>query len=146
MSEAANRRRKLVESLYLRGLPPRQIHPLVIERLGKAAYGTIRNDIVQIRKAWAEVLQAAQERDFAEEYFSRAMDDRRQALSAGDIKTAYAILKDIAGMMGVEFKAPTLPIEDRRGLADLDEAGLEREITTLDDLLECGGKRGPSRN
>ncbi len=142
VSPMTGKRRKMVEALYSKGLPPRSIHPVITKKLGEVTLGTIKNDIVAIRKAWGEVLEDEKSEDIgghAPVFFNRAMALYRLAVTRNDIRTAYTIAKDLAAMCGVEFRAD-LVVEDAR-VADLGMDALTDEVARIRGLI--GGNMVP---
>ncbi len=130
----------MVEALYSKGLPPRAIHPVITKKLGEVTLGTIKNDIVAIRKAMGEALEDAKGEDIgghAPVFFNRAMTLYRLAVARNDIRTAYTIAKDLAAMCGVEFRAD-LVVEDAR-VADLGMDALTDEVARIRGLISGDG-------
>jgi len=99
---AAATRRLKVEKLYLLGYPPRKIYEAIGDQYD-ISFETIKRDVVLVRSAWREQLEELRAGDCAADYLQMALSDRRDALKKGDIRTAYAIAKDLAIMTGVKF-------------------------------------------
>lgn len=128
-------RRRLVERLYLRGLPVAEI----IERCAKdhrrtANERNIRNDVAIIRKRWREQAKQIFDDDPSAWFVRTALNDRARAIKEGDLKLAYAIAKDIAKLAGVDLS--DFAIEHRlkaeeRAMTWLELMAAERERKNL---------------
>jgi len=128
------KRRELVEQLYITGVPTGSIHKAVSERVdGGVAYGTIRNDIWAIRKKLAKGFEQRKDVDYSGEFLSRSMDLYRRAVSSGDLRTAYTILKDIAVLFGVDLKATDVRVKVE-ALSELKGEQLDAEVINLAKL------------
>jgi len=127
------KRRELVEQLYIAGVPTRSIHKAVTERFGKVAYGTVRNDVWAIRKKLAKGFEQRKDVDYSGEFLSRSMDLYRRAVSSGDLRTAYTILKDIAVLFGVDLKATDVRVKVE-ALSELKGEQLDAEVINLAKL------------
>jgi len=95
-------RRLKVEKMYLLGFPPRKIWDALGDSLD-CSFETIKKDVVKVRAAWKEHLEELHMGEAGTDYLQMALSDRRAALKKNDIKTAYAIARDLALMCGVKF-------------------------------------------
>jgi hypothetical protein len=111
-------RRREVEDLYLNGYRPQEIHAMLLPRHGVAA-GTIRNDIVAIRKLWTEII-IEEEPSVRETYVGKLYAVRRYAMREGvrDYRLAYEIDRQIARVLGLKLTADsqqiTITVEEAR--------------------------------
>jgi len=135
----------MIERMYLKGAGPTTIHQALSQtaEFKDVAIGTVRNDIVAIRREWKATLDAMRVGDYAPEYVAQAMADRQAAHAANNIPCAYAILKDVAGLLGVEFRDPTMVVEDNRLPAMTKEeldAAVQGDTEFLDKLVGESGE------
>lgn len=128
------RRRHAVEDLYLNGVKAQEIH----DRLGQTfgvTYGTIRNDIVAVRKAWRDQLKEMSTLEGPEEYVARLTQMRRAAYTGWeedgkdgrkrivgrDFRLVHQIDKELAKLQGVDIKdgaSVTVNIQSVRAFMD----------------------------
>lgn len=124
-----------VEELYINGYCAKEIHDLIGARHDVTA-GTVRNDIVAIRKMWGDDLQHQDSVEGKRRYLASLRSVRRKAMSGhkelsirGDVrikgrdyKLAHEIDKEIARVSGVTLASDSrtihLSIEEARAYMD----------------------------
>ena len=107
VAKSTRKRRRLIEKLYLDGYGPLEI----ADRLPKqhrVQYGTVRKDIVEIRKAWVADIDAMDEFEGRHRYLARTRDLRRKADRMEKLELAHTLDKEIARLSGVNLKADDL--------------------------------------
>jgi hypothetical protein len=125
------RRLQIIERMYLLGQGPKQIHESLQSKF-TVSYPTIRNDIVEIRKAWTKRFGDLEEfGNFSGEYLARAMDIYKKAMDQNDFRCAYGILKDLSLLLGVDLRQATIPI-DATKLSGFDTA---EELEQIEKIL-----------
>jgi hypothetical protein len=124
-------RQREVEELYINGYSAAEIHTLLEDRF-TVAQGTIRNDIVAIRKRWGHDIEPPEIEGAKEKYLASLKSMRRKSLRGWkevtlsgdrvrgrDFKLAFEIDKEIARITGVELRSDTktvhLTMERARG-------------------------------
>lgn len=138
--------RRIIEEMYRDGYANDLINAAVKDQTGVVySDGHLRNLIVEVRKKWGSELEAEKDRDHgghAAIYRARAMDLYRQARAAGDVRGAYAIVKDLAKVCGVDFR-DVMILRDERALDTLTEDELDQGLAELDKQLGSGDGQGP---
>jgi len=112
-------RLKMIEAYMLNGIGAKDIHAKLQAKGIKAAYGTIRNDIVEINKEHAARMTEATKLMGEQQFLARCLLTRQQALEQDppDLRLVHQIDKDIAGLYGV-----TLTINDRKVTLTVEKA------------------------
>ncbi len=126
------RRLQIVERMYLLGQGPKAIHQGLVAKFN-VTYGTIRNDITEIRKTWKERWEDLEKfGTFNGEYYARAMDLYKKAVDGNDFRCAYGILKDVALLRGVDLRTATIPIDASKlsGIEDMEELDAIEKVLT----------------
>lgn len=133
----ANRRKRLrlVEELILNGFKTREIFDMVGTQYG-VTYGTIRNDVVHVRKAHKDEINSQSELKGREVYLASILQLRRKSLTGWpevdrfgtsrikgrDFKLAHELDKEIARLSGVNIKSDEktvhLTVEKARSYLD----------------------------
>lgn len=96
------KRWKYIEAQYLNGFNATQIHAMLPKQF-RVVHGTVKNDIVQIRKRWAEDASDLEKFDGRHRYLASLREIRTLSIESGDIKLASQMDKDIAKLSGVRF-------------------------------------------
>ena len=128
-------RMREVEELYLNGYCAKEIHDLIGAK-HDVTYGTIRNDIVAVRKMWGDDLTHQDVTEGKRRFLASLRSVRRKALTGfrentirGDVRIkgrdyrlAYEIDKEIARVSGVTLASDTrtlnVSIEQARAYMD----------------------------
>jgi len=128
-------RLRLVEELVLSGYRAKEIHEKLSENIS-VTYGTIRNDIVRLRKQHRKDLDEKTELVGRDEYNARLKTLRRKALTGWvevdhvgstkikgrDLKLVHELDKELARFSGVDLKQDTqnvvMTVEKVRGYLD----------------------------
>ena len=130
MQVKKRKRIRAVEEMYINAYCAREIHDLIGDQFG-VTYGTIRNDIVIVRKMWAKAKLKADPLQGGERHLAAMQNIRRRVMEGEpikdgdgvehivgrDYKTAFAIDKEIAKLSGV-----TLATEERTIHLRIEEA------------------------
>ncbi len=142
-ADPAQRRRYVrmreVEELYLNGYSASEILTILGDRFN-VVYGTIRNDIVAVRKRWRGELEPKVTDGAAERYLGGIKSLRRKALSGWkeqtfsgetrvkgrDYKLVFELDKEIARLSGVSLKS------DEKAL----KITIEKAKAYIDDVLD----------
>ena len=125
------KRLRAIEELYLNGYCAREIHRLLGEQY-KVGYGTLRNDIVAIRKVWSDDTGNRDALEGKDRYLASLRSMRRRVMKGWeepsrsgrmrivgrDYKLAHQIDKEIARISGVRLASDEhtihLDIEEAR--------------------------------
>lgn len=123
-------RLRVVEELYISGYGPKDIHEKIKKKF-PVRYGTLRNDIVDIRKAWAADLDGLNVLEGKHRYFAAMQQVRRKAMDGWeegdaikgrDYKLAHTIDQEIARLSGVRLKSDEktihLDIQEAKGFIE----------------------------
>ncbi len=123
-------RLRIIEELYIDGYGALEIHDKLVEGYpdthGKVQPGTVRKDIVAIRKAWSADLDAADQITGRLRYLSSTRLVRRKALDDGSaqaLKLVHSVDQELARLCGVVLKVDnrTLHIDVKKAESFMDE-------------------------
>jgi len=169
VSKARLERLRAVEELYLNGYKAREIYNLLSSRergTYDVTYGTIRNDIVMVRKLWGHDIQngglegrerylaslKAMRRKVMTGWLEEGPDGRKRR-AGRDYRLAHQIDKEIARIEGVEIASDThkihLDITAARSFMDkvmeaifeeIDDPELQARIVAKLEASGAGGE------
>ena len=106
-------RLRAIEELYLAGYGPHEIYNLLKAQY-PVTYGTYRNSIVTIRKAWGADIDAQNKLEGGHRYLASLRQLRRKALvgykeedkiKGRDLRLVHQLDQEIARLAGVRLKA-----------------------------------------
>lgn len=120
----ARKRLRVVEELYLNGYGAQEIHDLIGNQYD-VTYGTVRNDIVKVRKAHRDAIDESTQLSAMETYRASLLQIRRKSLSGWeeigadgvtrirgrDFRVALKCDEELALLGGVNLRDKTRRVE-----------------------------------
>ena len=138
-AQKKRQRLRLIEGFLLDGYGAQEITDM-LPKGHKSAYGTIRNNIVEVRESWAADVDARDELEGRHRYLSSLRQVRKRALEGWeeegkfgtvikgvDLGLVHSVDKEIARFSGVNLK-----IDDRNINLNLNAA-----IAHMEDILKA---------
>ena len=106
------KRLRIIEEMYLGGHSPKEIHSAIGDKYD-VSLGTIRNNIVTIRKSWTADKDSMDTQEGSQRYIASLRQLRRKALQpwemgkkqGRDLRLVHQLDQEIARMSGVKLKA-----------------------------------------